>query len=593
MERSFSTPLAKLFVLLVILSMAAQAASTPKPVSASAELAAILADCEKLQLEESPLMQLQQGLKVTRLPAYSYEEDAGSAARLRALRERLARVDAKGLSHEEWISREILDVQLVQGIEFHDHFWANFQVTPYSSPLRSLLEVFTGFQFKTVQDRERYLDLLKQYARAVDQLRANLETQRSKGILLPKAEIDTVVGLVRSFLRKPEESAFAVSPERLEKFYPEGAQAFQAQVLKLVETTVNPALEALAAIPDSPEYRKAAPEGVGLGQYPGGPANYQYLVRLHTSLAVTPEEIHKRGLEEVARLNGRLEEIRGKVGFEGDLEAFRRFLKTDPRFFAKTPEETAGRLMASVHRIEPRVKDFFLTTPKAPYGVARLEPELEGSMTYGYYRQPAPGRPQGDYLFNGSKPGERSMLWAAALIYHELIPGHHFQISLQLENEKLPAFRKNAYPTAFVEGWAMYASGLAEEMGGYPDPYDLAGSIASDLFLSTRLVVDTGMNALGWTREQAMDYMKRNTFESDTQIGTETLRYAVDIPAQALAYKMGSSRIWELRRKAERELGGKFDVRRFHEAVIGSGAMPLSVLEKHVDWWIGEEKKRG
>ncbi len=582
-----------LFALLVFLGTVAQPALKPRPASDSAELAAVLTDYEKLQLELSPLVRMQQGLEVAQLPDYSYEADARDAARLRTLRERLARVGTKGLSHEEWLSREILDVQLANAIGLHDHYWANFQVTPYSSPLRPLVQIYTGFTFKTVKDRERYLDLLRQYARVADQLRTNLETQRSKGILLPKAEIDPVVTLVRSFLRKPEGSVFAVSPERLEKLYPEGAQAYRAQVLKLVETTINPALEALAAVPDSLEYRRAAPERVGVGQYPDGSANYHYLVRLHTSLEATPEEIHQRGLEEVARLNGRLEEVRKKVGFEGDLEAFRRFLRTDPRFFAKAPEETAERLMAPVRRVEPRIKDFFLGLPKAPYGVARLEPELEGSMTYGYYRQPAPGRPKGDYMFNGSNPGERSMLWAAALIYHELIPGHHFQISLQLENERLPSFRKNSYPTAFVEGWAMYASGLAEEMGGYPDPYDLAGSIASDLFLSTRLVVDTGMNAFGWTREQAMDYMKRNTFESDTQIGTETLRYAVDIPAQALAYKMGSSRIWELRRKAGRELGQRFDVRRFHEAVVGSGAMPLSVLEKHVDWWIGEEKKRG
>lgn len=578
---------------LALLGAAGKAPAKPKPASASAALAAIVADYEKIQLEQSPVAQMQQGLAVKKLPDYTYEADARDAARLRALRERLARVDPKGLTHEEWLSREILDVQLARGIELHDHFWANFQLTPYSSPLRPLVQVYTDFQFKTVQDRERYLDLLEQYARVVDQLRTNLETQRAKGILLPKAEIDPVVTLIRSFIRKPEESAFAVSSSRLQKFYPEGAQAFQGQVLKTVGSSVNPALQALAAVLDSPEYRQAAPERVGAGQYPGGPENYRCLVRLHTSLEATPEEIHKKGLEEIARLNGRLEEIRAKVGFEGDLEAFRQFLKTDRRFFVKTPGEVAERLMAPVRRIEPRIKDFFLRTPKAPYGVARLEPELEGSMTYGYYRQPAPGRPEGDYLFNGSKLDERSMLPAAALIFHELIPGHHFQISLQLESEGLPEFRKNSYPTAYVEGWAMYVSGLGEEMGGYSDPYDLAGWLSNDLFLSSRLVVDTGMNALGWTREQAIDYMKRNTFESDTQIATETLRYAVDIPAQALAYKMGSGKIWELRARAERELGGRFDLRRFHDAVLGSGAMPMSVLEKHVDWWIGEEKKRG
>ena len=333
------------------------------------------------------------------------------------------------------------------------------------------------------------------------------------------------------------------------------------------------------------------------GHYPGGQKAYGYVVALHTTLdakdpRATPEAIHRRGLEEVARLNGRLEAVRRQVGFEGDLAAFRRFLKTDPRFFVKTPAEVSDRLMAAVRRLEPRVKDYFLRVPRAPYGVARLEPELEAGMTYGYYRQPIPGRPEGDYMFNGSQLEERSMLSAAALIYHELIPGHHFQISLQQENAELPEFRRNSYPTAFVEGWAMYASELAEEMGGYPDPYDLCGMLADDLFLTSRLVVDTGMGALGWTRQQAIDYMKENTFESDTQIGTETLRYAVDIPAQALAYKMGSSRIWELRRHAEKELGAKFDLRRFHDAVLGDGALPMTMLAKQIDGWIDQERRR-
>ncbi|PYQ60903.1 MAG: DUF885 domain-containing protein, partial [Acidobacteria bacterium] len=571
----------------------AAAKPAAKPRTEPQALAAVLADLDKLELVREPAVRLQRGFDVTRFPELSYEEAQKGAAALRALRERLARIDPRRLTHEEWLSSEILDWQLATYAEGASHFWDFFQVTPYASSLRSLHQVFTSFTFRTEKDRLRYLDLLRQYAHVVGQLRANLETQRAKGILLPKAEIDPVIGLIRSFVRKPEESLFALSSERLQRFYPESAAAFQGEVRKLIEAQVNPALEALAAVPDAKAYRDAAPERAGLGQYPGGQQAYAYAVRLHTTLdGMTPEAIHQRGLQEVARLNGRLEELRKQVGFAGDLAAFRRFLKTDPRFFAKTPEEVSQRLLAPVRRIEPRIKDFFGRVPKAPYGVARLEPELEGAMTYGYYRQPTPGRAEGDYMFNGSKLDERSMLSAATLIYHELIPGHHFQISLQLENASLPPFRKASYPTAFVEGWAMYSSGLAEEMGGYADPYDLAGWIAQDLFLSSRLVVDTGMGALGWTRQQAIDYMKENTFESDTQIGTETLRYAVDIPAQALAYKMGSSEIWDLRRKAEKELGTKFDVRRFHDAVLGSGAMPMTVLRKHVEWWIDQEKKR-
>jgi uncharacterized protein (DUF885 family) len=586
----------KKILVLAVLSLPLLAAAKPaaRPRTDSQALAAVLAEYDKLLLDREPAIRLQRGLDVTRFAEVSFEAAQRDARDLRALRERLARIDPKRLTHEEWLSREILDWQLATYAGGADHFWDFFQVTPYASPFRTPLhQVFTSFTFRTEKDRLRYLDLLRQYVRVVGQLRTNLEAQRAKGILLPKAEIDPVVGLIRSFVRPPEESLFWVSSERLQKFYPEGSAAFQKNVGKLIETQVNPALEALAAVPDAKAYRDTAPERAGLGQYPGGRQAYAYVVRLHTTLdTVTPEEIHQRGLQEVARLNGRLEDLRKKVGFDGDLAAFRKFLKTDPRFFAKTPEEVSQRLLTPVRRIEPRIKDFFGRVPKAPYGVARLEPELEGSMTYGYYRQPAPGRAEGDYMFNGSKLGERSMLSAATLIYHELIPGHHFQISLQLENESLPPFRKASYPTAFVEGWAMYSSGLAEEMGGYSDPYDLAGWIAQDLFLSSRLVVDTGMGALGWTRQRAIDYMKENTFESETQIDTETLRYAVDIPGQALAYKMGSGEIWDLRRKAEKELGTKFDVRRFHDAVLGSGAMPMTVLRKHVDWWIDQEKRR-
>jgi uncharacterized protein (DUF885 family) len=178
------------------------------------------------------------------------------------------------------------------------------------------------------------------------------------------------------------------------------------------------------------------------------------------------------------------------------------------------------------------------------------------------------------------------------MIYHELIPGHHIQVALQLESKSLPAFRRSDFPTAYVEGWADYAAGLAEEMGMYDDPYDLYGRLAQDILLNSRLVVDTGMNLFGWSRQDAIDYMKEHTLESEVQIGTETLRYAVDMPGQALAYKLGENKIRELRQKAERELGKDFDLRRFHDAVLASGALPLQVLEKHVDWWIGEEKKK-
>jgi uncharacterized protein (DUF885 family) len=338
-------------------------------------------------------------------------------------------------------------------------------------------------------------------------------------------------------------------------------------------------------------YRAAAPAAVGLGQYPGGPEAYRFLVRLHTSLdGLTPEEAHRRGLAEVARIATEMAEVRATLGSELPAGEFHRSLRSDPRFLAASAEEVGERLMRPVRAIEPLVERWFVETPEAPYGVARLDPALEAGMTFGYYQWPLPGEPRGTYYFNGSSLGERPLIGAASLIYHELVPGHHFQIALQTENPALPAFRRNAFPIAFVEGWAEYASALAGEMGLYQDPHDRYGRLAMDMFLSCRLVVDTGMNALGWSREQALEFLRDRVLESDTQLATETLRYAVDIPAQALAYKTGALAIRDLRRRAEEALGPRFDVRRFHQAVLGHGAMPLEVLAEHVDWWIEQEK---
>jgi uncharacterized protein (DUF885 family) len=221
--------------------------------------------------------------------------------------------------------------------------------------------------------------------------------------------------------------------------------------------------------------------------------------------------------------------------------------------------------------------------PKASYDVQRLDPHLEGSMTFGFYRPPTATDPIGHYYYNGSKLNERNLLFAAGLMCHELIPGHHFQIARQEENDSLPPFRREAFQTAFVEGWGEYAANLGFEMGVYNDPYDHYGRLLMDSMIASRLVVDTGMNALGWSRERASQFLRENTILSDAEIATETLRYAVDIPAQALAYKIGSKQMLALRRRARERLGPKFDIRQFHEWLIGSGSMPLGVLEQHID----------
>jgi uncharacterized protein (DUF885 family) len=428
--------------------------------------------------------------------------------------------------------------------------------------------------------------LLDRYATFIRSVQEKLARQAQRRILIAKEEIPLAAGAFESAAQEREKSPFWIRPERLAALDPGVRGDFERRLAGILVEKVAPAVRSLIAYLNG-DYAKAAPEAVGLAQYPGGKEYYRALVKRTTTLDVSPEKVHEIGIRGIERLNRELDEVRKKAGFSGSLTEFRQFLKTDARFFAKTPDEVGERLMADQNRILPKIPDFFGKTPKAPFGVQRLEAPLEGAVTFGYYQAPTAQDPKGYYKYNGSKLNERSLLFAGALISHELVPGHHFQINLQRENEDLPKFRRESFISAFGEGWGEYASDLAGQMGMYDDPYDRAGRIAMDLFLTSRLVVDTGMNYLGWPRAKAMAYMKENTLQSDAEIDTETLRYACDMPSQALCYKMGMGKLVELREKARKVLGPAFDIRKFHDAVLGSGCLPLDILEKHIDWYLG------
>jgi len=568
------------------------AAETPTGTTAAAIVAEVGNAWWQFVLDESPVARLDNGLPVEKLPDVSDAHTKESADRVRALLARLDQADAAKLSGEDLLSSLVLRDRMTRAVEEAGYARFSIPITPYASPIRGVQRVFSEFPIRSAADADRYLALLDAYPRFIEGIRRKLEDGAAAGIVLPKPEIAAAGPYVASGIREGKESAFFVAADRLKGLAEDKTAAFQAAVLARIAGKVNPALRELADYVQGP-YAAKAKDAVGVSQYPGGADYYRFLIRLHTGLTLTPEEIHKTGLAELDRINRELDGLRVKTGFTGDLAAFRKFLKTDKRFYPATPEEIGNRLMTAVRRIEPKIGTQFGKLPKAPYGVRRLQAELEGAMTFGYYQQPTPALAEGDYYYNGSRLSERSLLNAPALIYHELVPGHHFQINLQMENANLPAFRRLSFgETAFTEGWGEYASALAGEMGMYADPYDACGRLAMDAFVSTRLVVDTGMNALGWSRERAIAYMKENTFEGDLQIGTETLRYSTDIPGQALAYKLGSLEIRRLREKAKATLGPRFDPRRFHDAVLGSGTLPLSVLGRKIDAFIEAEKGR-
>ncbi len=543
-------------------------------------------------LSDSIYLRIKYGLPITRLTDISYDKGKADLNFASTMSAQLKRAKKAELNQEELLTVMILERNFLNIMQSFHYFWLNFPVTPYASPIPVVHLAFTSYQFHVEKDQQAYLALLGSYPHFIASLQKHLESQLEKKIVIPAPEIDQVVPFLNSYIKEnPAQSDFYVDQSRLKAFPDPGVMAFQKNVSEIIQAKINPALKNLADYIGT-TYRKEAPQGVGLSQYPDGKEYYRFLVKYHTTMDITPEEVHQIGLAEVERLNKQMREIQESIGFKGTEAEFRAFLDSDQRFIPRTPDEIGETLLALNQKILPKIPAYFLKQPKAPYGVKRLDPSLEGSMTFGYYQVPTKADPTGYYYYNGSNLKERSLLDAGSLIYHELIPGHHFQINLQSENESLPEFRKEGDQTAYFEGWAEYASDLAGEIGMYQGQYDQLGRLTADLFLTVRLVVDTGMNYMDWPLSKAVDYMKQNTLLSDTQIHTESLRYSTDIPGQALAYKMGSQKIKQLRKKSEDALKEKFDIRKFHDAVLGSGSMPMNVLEMHIDQFIKSESGR-
>ena len=482
--------------------------------------------------EDSVYLRVRLGLRVERLPEITLAKAEKDAARAEAMLAQLRKVRPEELSHEEELSLDVLRLRLSAVVDSLRFYWLGFPLTPYSTPLNEVNTMFASCVFKDKAAADHYLDLLALYPNLISQIRSHLEAQWAKGIVIPREELDLIIPFLHALAGDIETNPLAVKPERLSLLSKPEASVFSKKLAKIINETTNPALESLISYVEG-EYRRKAPEAVGLGQYPGGKEYYAWLIKYHTGLDMTPEEVQAVGIREVEKINREMDRVQGTLGFKGTRSEFRNSLKKDRRFFPQTPEEVGVRLMAHIRRIEPKIDLYFLRKPKAPYGVKRLEPEREGAQTFGYYEAPTAANPKGYYRYNASNLPERSLLNSAELIYHELIPGHHFEIGLSLENPAIPAFRRETSDTAYAEGWAEYAANLAGEMGMYADPYDLYGRLAGEMFLAVRLVVDPGMNALGWSRSKAVAFMRENLMETDDQIHTESLRYSCDLPAQA------------------------------------------------------------
>ena len=390
----------------------------------------------------------------------------------------------------------------------------------------------------------------------------------------------------------PEDSPFwGVFDTMSESVDIQAAQAIKARARSVISEQVTPAYAEFKAFVEE-QYLPNTREHPGIGTLPGGKAVYAMLARHFTTTDMTPEEIHNLGLAEVARIRGEMQAVIDEVGFEGDISAFNDFLRTDPQFYYETAEELLEAYQAVSKRLDPELVKLFGKLPRMPYGVRPIAPELAPDTTTAYYMRPAlDGSRPGWYYVNLYKPEVRPKYEIEVLSVHESVPGHHLQIALAQEIDGLPEFRRNSSVTAFIEGWGLYSERLGYDMGLYQDPYSRYGQLVYDMWRAVRLVVDTGIHYFGWSRQEAIDYFKFNAAKTEADIINEIDRY-IGWPGQALAYKIGQLKMLELRANAERTLGERFDIRAFHDELLGAGAIPLDALEARMERWIAAEKAK-
>ncbi|MER7753840.1 DUF885 domain-containing protein [Kitasatospora sp. NPDC097643] len=535
-------------------------------------------------LARDPLLRARRGLPVETLPGVSPAEAAERAAFAAGVLERLRALAGAQLSGADADTAAFLAALAEQDLRADRCYWLTPAATPYRLfPLAQYGDaVFGGFAFTGPADGERYLTLVRELARAVGTVAAKTAGQADRGFRVPAPALAgaraTAVGLRSSLARR-----VAAEDGRLDGLPAAARGLVRDGVQRLVAAELEPAFDRLLAVLDDPTYRRAAPEAVGWAGYQGGEEAYREFVRAHTGGEHPPERLHRLGREQCRELAERMREIRAALGFRGTEEEFHDRLRTEPHLYAATPAEVEARFRTHLDRLAPRLPRWFARLPAAPYGLARLDPALEAGMTFGYYEQPTAASPVGRYRYNGSDLAERSLLGAASLIYHELAPGHHFHLARQSEDRALPELRREVIGfDAFNEGWAEYAAGLGWEMGLYEDPWDAYGRLGEERFTAQRLVVDTGLNLGTMDLAQAGAFMRANSTASDRQIASDLLRYATDLPGQALAYRAGYMEFGELRAEAERIQGAGFDVRAFHEAVLGGGGLPFPALRRRM-----------
>lgn len=506
---------------------------------------------------------------------------------------RLAEIDQTALSPADKLNYELFRKQYATDIEGHQYQWHLVPLTQRGG-IQDANDLSDAIRFETLKDFEDWLARLRALPVHVDQTIALMRAGVAAGLVQPKVVMRRVPGQVKQQLVDDPAASLYFKPFRNipESISAADRERLVAEAKKIIAEQVVPAYRTFDKFFNE-EYFPACFDEVGAWQVPRGAEFYAFRARMFTTTSLTPEQIHELGQQEVRRIRGEMQKIMEQVGFKGTLQQFFEHLRTSPEYFYKNPDDLMAAYKEVSKRIDPQLPKLFGKLPRVTYDVQAIPMHIAPDTTTAYYREPsADGRRPGTYFVNLYKPEERPKWEMEALSLHEAVPGHHLQIALAMELGELPPFRRYEGYTAFVEGWGLYAESLGTEIGMYQDPYAKFGQLTYEMWRAVRLVVDTGMHAFRWKRQEAIDFFANNTPKTLLDIENEIDRY-ISWPGQALAYKIGELKFKELRARAQVQLGANFDVREFHDVVLSQGAVPLDVLEANVNEWLAAKKSGG
>jgi uncharacterized protein (DUF885 family) len=528
-----------------------------------------------------------------KLPHPTLADSERRTDKKRGFLKRLENINRDLLEPEDRLNYDIFKDELSNQIADHEYGVILMPVSSVYGPHVYFPDLPIFVPLNDVQDYENYFTRLEAFREFADE---NIELMReglSKGFIPPKVALNGVQDsiqtliiddLTQSPLFKPFESYPKHVSDRDRTRLGESGYA-------AIENSIIPGYEALLKFMVD-EYIPAAREDIACSSLPNGRAYYEYCVRKYTSLDLTPEEVHETGLSEVRRIREEMDAVIKESGFEGDFHAFLEFLRTDSRFYVESPGELMKEVALILKKMDGQLPTLFEYLPRTPYGIREIpEHTAPRSTTAYYYPFSGDGTTAGFYYVNTYDLKNRPLYEYEALSLHEAVPGHHLQLALQIELTGVPNFRRYVEATAFIEGWALYAERLGLETGFYQDPYSNFGRLTYEMWRATRLVVDTGMHYMDWSRERAIEFMSANTALSPLNIENEIDRY-ISWPGQALAYKIGEIEIRKLRELGERKLGKDFDLRRFHKIVLEEGGIPLNILSMKIKAWIENQSAK-